>query len=332
VGAHLRGPRGRRVNLAQTRVIVDALTALPTDLPTDLGGDLLTKAEALLLDEAAHLGPRDLAVLGSRILERLAPQIAEEAEYQALLTAERRAHATTRATLRRRGDGSTDLHARIPDHVAGRLHIFFNAITAPRRRHLNDQHTLDTPFGPLTPPPEDEVANLPLDRQRGIAFVSLLEHIPTHHLPRHGGKATTLTVLIDSDTLRRDLDAAGVASTSAGDRITAGEARRLACQAQILPAVLGGESEILDLGRESRCFTPAQRKALNLRDKECTTLGCSMPAEFSEAHHKVPWAQGGKTDLADGILLCPFHHHRAHDPAWNINYHHDGTTTFTRRQ
>ena len=56
---------------------------------------------------------------------------------------------------------------------------------------------------------------------------------------------------------------------------------------------------------------------MNLRDKTCTTIGCTMPAEFCEAHHKTPWSQGGKTNLADGKLLCPFHHHRAHDPGWH---------------
>ena len=72
---------------------------------------------------------------------------------------------------------------------------------------------------------------------------------------------------------------------------------------------------------------------MNLRDQECTTeVGCSMPAEFCEAHHEVAWAQGGKTDLDDGKLLCPFHHHRAHHPGWITHHHPNGTTTFTRRQ
>ena len=56
-----------------------------------------------------------------------------------------------------------------------------------------------------------------------------------------------------------------------------------------------------------------------------------MPAEFCEAHHNVPWSQGGKTDLKDGKLLCPFHHHRAHDPGWITHHHPNGTTSFTRR-
>ena len=121
-------------------------------------------------------------------------------------------------------------------------------------------------------------------------------------------------VILDLDTLQADC---GFAETSTGDRITAEQARRLACQAGIIPVVLGGQGEILDLGRTRRLFSTAQRKAMAIRDRECTADGCDIPAAWCEAHHhKKPWSQGGKTDLADGKLLCSFHHHRAHDPGW----------------
>lgn len=112
-------------------------------------------------------------------------------------------------------------------------------------------------------------------------------------------------------------------------QITAAHARRLACTAGILPAVLGGASEILDLGRTRRLFTPAQRKALRLRDRECRAEGCTIPGAWCEAHHTTPWTHGGKTDLADGVLLCHHHHHRAHHtdhtterlPNGDLRYH-----------
>ena len=69
-----------------------------------------------------------------------------------------------------------------------------------------------------------------------------------------------------------------------------------------------------------------------IRDRQCTADGCQIPAAWCEAHHwKQPWSKGGRTDLADGKLLCSFHHHRAHDPAWAVHHHPNGTTTFTRR-
>ena len=123
-----------------------------------------------------------------------------------------------------------------------------------------------------------------------------------------------------------------VVTTTSGEQMTAGQARRLACTAGLLPAVLGGNSEILDLGRQSRLFTTAQRKALEIRHRTCTETDCTMPAAFTEAHHKNPWTHGGQTNLDDGTLLCSFHHHRAHHPHWETRYHPNGSTTFHRRQ
>jgi hypothetical protein len=307
--------RAGLLNLAQVRVMVEALGALPKEL----GDDLRVKAEAYLVERAAGLGPRELQILGRGLLEHLAPEIADAREYQRLLEAERRADAATRLSMRRRGDGSTDLRARIPDPAAGRLTAFLNAFTAPRRRHQMNQ----------TEP--DEFANLPVDRQRGIGFVALVENIPTTSLPRHGGTATTVMVTLDYDTLLRDATDAGFATTSTGEKVTAGQARRWACQAGLVPVVLGGDSEILDLGRSRRLASEAIRKALNLRDQGCTTLGCTMPAAFCEAHHVVPWSRGGKTSLDDCKLLCPWHHHRAHDPDWQVRHHPHGKTSFHRR-
>ena len=306
------------LNLAQTRVIAEVLAALPREL----GEDLLAKAETLLVEEADKLGPRELQTFGSRILEYLAPDIAEEADYQRLLDQERRAAAATRLTLRRRGDGSTDLHARIPDLTASLLRTFLAAFTALRRHHRHHDGSSGS----------EEFAQLPIARQQGIAFVALLERILKADLPRHGGKATTLVVLIDHDTLVADLTAAGIAQTSTGEKMTAGQARRLACQAGLRAAVLGTTSEVLDLGRESRLFNPAQRIAMEIRDKTCTELACTMPAAYCEAHHPHPWSDGGQTNLDDGKLLCPFHHHRAHDPGWITHHHPNGSTSFTRRQ
>ena len=90
----------------------------------------------------------------------------------------------------------------------------------------------------------------------------------------------------------------------AGDAITAAQARRLACTARIIPAVLGGKSEVLDLGREARLFNAPQRTAMEIRDKTCTEVACTMPAAYCEAHHPHPWSEGGQTNLADDGLTA----------------------------
>jgi len=89
---------------------------------------------------------------------------------------------------------------------------------------------------------------------------------------------------------------------------------------------LGGAVEVavdncgkpLDVGREERLFTPKQRLALAVRDGGCMWPGCDRPASMCEAHHVVPWSQGGRTDIDDGILLCRFHHLWLHFHGWAI--------------
>jgi hypothetical protein len=300
------------VNPAQAETIVASLE----ELPDDIDAELVDKACAQLLSDAGHFGPRELRVLGRRVLEVIAPTIADAHEEQLLLAEERRGRAETRVTFRPRGDGVTDVTARVPDHVADRLRVYLDSFTAPRRSHLDG-----APLG--------DVDLLSLPRRRGEAFCTLLERMPADRLPVHGGTATSVVVTIDFDALR---NAVGTAGVSTGGAMTVTEVRRLACTANILPAVLGGAGEVLDLGRSRRLFSPAQRKAMAIRDRRCRAEDCDIPAAWCEAHHATkPWTQRGRTDLKDGLLLCSFHHHRAHDPAWTTSRLPTGDCRFHRR-
>lgn len=109
-----------------------------------------------------------------------------------------------------------------------------------------------------------------------------------------------------------------VASTDTGEVFSAGTARRLACQAGILPLVLGGQRQPLDLGRQTRLFTEAQRAIVGTRYHTCAAEGCDRPVAWSELHHLRAWADGGTTDLTNAIPLCGTHHRRIHHP----NQHH----------
>ena len=117
-----------------------------------------------------------------------------------------------------------------------------------------------------------------------------------------------------------------------GGALSATEIRRLACTAGIVPAVLGGKGEVLDLGREQRAFTPAQQLALILRDRTCRAEGCDIPGTWAEAHHWIPWSRGGKTDLANAVLLCSHYHHRVHDTCFTVDRLPNGDVRFPRRR
>ena len=71
---------------------------------------------------------------------------------------------------------------------------------------------------------------------------------------------------------------------------------------------------------------------MELSHPTCQTAGCSIPAAWCEAHHRVPFSKGGRSDLADGAMLCPFHHQRAHDTPYDQTWHPDGSVRFHRRR
>ena len=105
---------------------------------------------------------------------------------------------------------------------------------------------------------------------------------------------------------------------------------------KLIPAVLGGPSVVLDLGRRERLFSASQRLALRVQHPTCTADGCRVPAAWCQAHHKLGWhpkvpgQKRGRTDLANGTLLCGRHHRLVDRPGYQTSYRSDGTTVITR--
>jgi hypothetical protein len=262
-------------------------------------------------------------------------------------------------SMRRLGDGTTRTTIITPDSVATRLAVYCEAHANPRRKNIFGEPEAPeglTPddltgsleaatanTGPL-PDPTDPLERLPHAHRLGLAFCAVVEGIDPKRLPIHGGDATTLQIAIDFEDLQKrhavgDLlttaliggDPDGT-SVGGGQTLTAGEIRRLACNAQIIPVVLGGDSEILDYGRARRLFSAAQNRALLRRDRRCRAEGCDIPGTWAEAHHWIWWERGGNSDLADGVLLCSHHHHCIHDEdRWTAERLPNGDVRFTRR-
>jgi hypothetical protein len=101
-------------------------------------------------------------------------------------------------------------------------------------------------------------------------------------------------------------------SLAAGELISPDTARKIACDAGIIPVVLGRDGEILDQGRAARLFTPGQVRALWRRDRHCTFPDCDIPAAWCDAHHLTHWVDGGATGLLNAALLCSRHHTIVH--------------------
>ncbi|MGH3549401.1 MAG: DUF222 domain-containing protein [Pseudonocardiaceae bacterium] len=133
--------------------------------------------------------------------------------------------------------------------------------------------------------------------------------------PSTAGEPPHLTVTIDWDALRTGL---GVATLDYGAQISAAEARRWACDAKIIPVVLGGRSEPLDLGRAMRTVPLSIRRALVARDCGCAFPGCDRPPGMCHAHHCRHWIDHGETKVENCVLLCEAHHRHVHRTGWEV--------------
>lgn len=296
------------ISIEQAAVIIHAVDDLPTDL---VDTATQARAEEHLVGFAADLDPQQLRIAGRRILEIEAPEIADQALARVLEAEEAHAEATSYFRIHPDGHGSMIGSFKVP-LLAGRiLEKHIQAIAAPQHQNATTATTTGKPW------------------RLGAAFTEYLQTRPAASVAHTGGIAATVVVTMTLETLLGKLHAATLLDT--GEAISASQARHLLCQAEIIPAVLGGDSEPLDLGRSRRLHTKAQRTAIALRDKTCIVEGCDRSLTGAHFHHLDPWSQGGHTSVERGALICPQHHTQIHNP----HYHHqprpNGKISFYRR-
>jgi hypothetical protein len=178
------------------------------------------------------------------------------------------------------------------------------------------KEVLEAMLGPLSAPkPTPGCADLrSSDQRRGEALVEICRRAAAA-----GGAAPATTkaqvfVTVTLDDLKEQHGAGATLLT--GQLLAPETLRRMACDATIIPVVLGSDSEILDVGRARRLFTPGLLRAIWLRDKGCTIPGCTAPPFWADAHHILHWVDGGPTSLTNGALLCGRHHTIAHQRGW----------------
>lgn len=148
-------------------------------------------------------------------------------------------------------------------------------------------------------------------QRRGDALVEILTRaasIDGSDAPTCGAGRIQVTTSLDA--LKGEVPGGG--TDEHGHRLSPGAIRRLACDADLYPVVLGGPSEPLDVGRVKRLFTPTQRKAVYLRDRQCSFPGCTVPPAWCQIHHVLHWVFGGGTDLLNAAALCQRHHTVVH--------------------
>ena len=194
------------------------------------------------------------------------------------------------------------------------MHSIDGVLDTETAAHLT---TALAPF--LVPSGPDDLRTADQRRADGLAEI-VVTAVRSGELPTLSGTSVALQVEVPLDSLSghstqpATVDVGGAVPVW----ITSAAVGRLSCDASVRRLVIDPLGIPLDLGREVRVFTSAQRRALAARDRGCRFPGCFRPARFTDAHHLVPWARGGVSDLANGLLLCRFHHRQVHEGGWRI--------------
>ncbi|MFT3859944.1 DUF222 domain-containing protein [Micropruina sp.] len=299
----------------------ESITSVLADLPRDLEPAEVARGERHLIELAQTHNSAELRRLSGHLLEVLAPETADALEGAALQRQLKRAQAGRFLDLRDDGQGSTVIRGSLPTVDAEPFRLLLDSYAAQLKRGFE---ALD----PLQPAPT-------AGQRRAEALTRLVDrHQQLSLAPVMGGDRPRIVVTVSYDKLRQQAVDAGLLGTitATGARVCAHTVRRLLCDAEVLPVVLGGPSQILDVGRAERLVTPPMRVALHQRDQGCVFPGWDTPPEACHAHHIVPWLQGGPTALSNLVLLCPHHHaliEPGSDPAadrWSLTLRDDGVS------
>jgi hypothetical protein len=306
------GVAAAEISFEHVRVIQHTLAALPVHL----AGVHRQPLERDLAELARTLDPEALRRAGKHALALLDPDGPRPRDG---------APARTRLRFTPRGEGF-EARGWFDRESAAILRTALSPLSAPRGEHEAgqcDEAGCEHQPGERRPDPRS------IPEREGDALVELCRRmLDSGALPVDGGARPQVTVTIALSELR----GGGAGLLGLGDgllasAIPAEDARRWACDAAIVPIVLGARGEPLDVGRRSRLVTPAMRRALEQRDGGCAQPGCPIPAQWTAAHHIRHWSTGGATCLGNLVLLCPAHHRQIHKGEWAITMD-DGLPVF----
>ncbi|MFP5071685.1 DUF222 domain-containing protein [Pseudonocardia nantongensis] len=164
----------------------------------------------------------------------------------------------------------------------------------------------------------------PEERQAEALAEVCANSLDDGRLPETGGRRPVISVLIGLEDLQRR---ARGAILDFGGQCTPQSLRMLACDAAVVPIVLDGAGQPLDIGRATRTVPEGIRRAVTARDRGCAHPGCDRPPSWCEVHHIVPWELWGETSLANCVMLCKVHHRLLHHSAWIVRIR-DGLPEF----
>jgi len=293
------------ISVEHAQVIREAVDRLPLAVPADVRTD----GETWLVEQARMFDPQALARLGRHLLHVLDPDNGGEMESD-----EAEQQRKQSFSLGQRHDGSRIPKGTFTPEAGALIDAALDAVSAPR------------PAADGTPDPRNP------GQRRAEGLLELIRlAMGAPEMPEDGGEPVTVVVTVPLETLMAGLLDGGVVAGELenGAPISAETARRLACDAFIVAAVLGTNSEVLDIGRLSRAVPRPMRRALVARDRGCAFPGCGRPPRWCQAHHIAHWTRDrGPTCLSNLVLLCGRHHRVIHHEGWEVRIDENGLPVF----
>lgn len=257
-------------------------------LPATVGVEDAALAEKHLVEAACTLRPREVGLLGQRLLAYLHPDGTLAADYEQ----QRRRSFALYPNL----DGSYTAAGRLTPACGAQLLAWLTPRAAPL--------------------PGDDAG--PDPRSYGQRIHDALEQLAGLAIRRtelvDAGAPAQVVITMSADQLA---SRQGLAETSFGQLLSAGDALALADEASLHLLLRDQHGAILKHGRTKRIATRAQTIALIARDRGCTFPGCDQPPEHCQRHHIIAWADGGRTDLDNLTLVCGYHHREFDRMGWS---------------
>ncbi|MGH3785333.1 MAG: DUF222 domain-containing protein [Pseudonocardiaceae bacterium] len=279
------------IGTGQLTVITQTMAALPSTA-SQQDRDW---AEATLAEHAQNFDPRRLRVIARRIVDQLDPDGPPPAEPDDPWP------ASGELRIRDRRDGGI------------RIEGWLDALHGTAFRGLIEQLAAPRSLTENIPDPRTAA------QRNADALIELCDLARTNdQMSTAGGEPAHVTVTVDYETLLKEL--AG-ATLDYGQRLSAAQARLAVCDCKIIPVVMGGDGEPLDVGRAQRTVPLGIRRALVARDRGCRFPGCDRAPALCHAHHVREWHHDGHTEVNNCVLLCPTHHRWVHATGWDITIH-----------
>lgn len=280
---------------------VQAVYATVERFPAHAGSEDRIVAETILAEASALHAPRTVARLGEEILARLDQDGPEPTDREP-------AESICELHMHTRRNGRVAFTGELDAEAGALLTGLLSPLAKPRSTESNGGSADIRSVG----------------ERHGDAFAEILQRAVAL-APTEAGEPVHLNVSMRLNDLREQV---GTGLLDGGVALTAAQGRRLACDAAVIPVVLGAGSEPLDIGRKSRIIPATIRRALLLRDRGCAFPECDRRASQCEGHHLRHWAEGGATALDNLALLCRNHHRIIHRTRWCIRMAVDGRPEF----